>query len=141
MMSTKVRLHEQPLQHEPERVRLPRARLAAEKRVAVEPAGVERGRDTRREQKLADRESRSRRPNRCQPLGHLGGLGGTRERIVERLAVAVEDDALAADRAEHHPRSQLILTVAARQLGAVDPASSSATTCPSRRPSSLSSTT
>ena len=44
------------------------------------------------EQKLADREGRSRRPNRCQPLGHLGGLGGTRERIVERLAVSVEDD-------------------------------------------------
>ena len=117
---TKVGLDEEPLQHEPERVRLPRARLAAEERVAVEPAGVERRGHARRKQELADRQRRSRRPNRRQPLGHLGGLGRARERIVERLAVAVEDDALAASRAKHHPRSQLILTVAARQLGAVD---------------------
>ena len=110
----------QPLQHEPERVRLPGARLAAEKGVPVEPAGVERRGHARRKQELADQERRSRRPNRRQPLGHLGGLGRARERIVERLAVSVEDDALALARAKHHPRSQLVLTVAARQLGAVD---------------------
>ena len=117
---TKVGLDQEPLQHEPERVRLPRARLAAEEGVPVEPAGVERRGYARRKQELADRQRGSRRPNRCQPLGHLGGLGRPRERIVERLAVTGEDDALAASRAKHHPRSQLIFTVAARQLGAVD---------------------
>ena len=116
----KVGLHEQPFQHQPERVRLPGARLAAQERVPVEAAGVERRRHAGLEQELADRQRRSRRPNRRQPLGHLGGLGGTRERIVERLAVAVEDDALAADRAQHHPSSQLQRPVAARDLGAID---------------------
>ena len=39
----------------PERVRLARARLAAEEGVPVEPAGVERGGDAGRERELADR--------------------------------------------------------------------------------------
>ena len=56
-----VGLHEQPLQHEPQRVRFPGARLAAEKGVAVEAAGVERRRHAGRKQKLADRQGGSRR--------------------------------------------------------------------------------
>ena len=117
----KVRLDEQPLQHEPERIRLAGARLAAQKRVTVEPAGVERRRHAGRKQQLADRAARSRRPNRLQPLGHLGGLGWACERVVERLAVAVEDDALAASRRGVSSASAARAAVAGGHLGASRP--------------------
>ena len=87
----------------------------------IEPAGVQRRRNTGRQQELADRRRCSRGAALDQPFGHVGGISGARESIVERPSVAVEDDALAAGRPELNPRTQFARPVATRQLGAVDP--------------------
>ena len=55
-----LRLEQQLLEDHAERVRLAGARLPAQERVAVEPAGVERARHVRRERELADLQRRAR---------------------------------------------------------------------------------
>ena len=62
---------QQLLEHDAERVRLAGAGLAAEERVAVEAAGVERERHARRQPQLADRQPRAPAAALAQPRGDL----------------------------------------------------------------------
>ena len=113
---TEVRLDEEPLEHEPERVGLSRARLATEEGVAIEPAGIERRRNARREEELADRGGGPGGLTRRQPLGDIRRISRSHECIVERSRIAVEDDARAAGEPECDPRSQLAWPIAAHDL-------------------------
>jgi hypothetical protein len=103
-----VGVEQQPLEHEPERVRLAGAGLPAEERVAVEARGVDLGRHdgiARREdgadgeavlRSLAHRELRDViRARRLEPC------------VDERLAVAVQEHPVAL----HHPHLHLRLQV------------------------------
>ena len=84
------RLQQQPLEQHAERVRLARARLPAQERVAVEPGGVERQRHAGDERELAGVELRAARRAALEPRGDLRGLGRADRAVVERRAVALE---------------------------------------------------
>jgi hypothetical protein len=97
-----VGLEQQPLEHDAERVGLPRPRLPAQERVAPEPFGIELERHPRRQCELADLEARAARSGARQPFADLLGRRRTRERVVEGAPVAVEDRADAAGEPDEH---------------------------------------
>ena len=79
------RLGEQALEDRPERVRLTRARLAAEERMAVERAGVEGERDALGVGERAHLEHRPGWPRGVEPAGDLGGRRRAGDRTGERF--------------------------------------------------------
>ena len=86
-----ARLEEQPLEHDAERVGLPRARLPAEERVPVEAGGVDAGRHrvgTTREDR-ADHELGRVGAGPCQ-LRDLGARRALDQGVHERSPVAGE---------------------------------------------------
>ena len=97
-------VHQQPLEHHAERVRLAGAGLAAQERVPVEAARVERARHAGRERQLADAELRASGPRAVQPGADLVRYRRADQDVVERRAVAVDDQALAARVADRRPR-------------------------------------
>ena len=98
-----ARLQQQLLEDDAERVRLAGAGLAAEERVAVEAAGVERERHTRRQAQLADGQPGAAARAARLPGAHLVARRRPDRRVVERRAVARQHDALAAHRADDQP--------------------------------------
>ena len=98
-----ARLEQQLLEHDAERVGLAGAGLAAEERVTVEAAGVERERHAGRQPQLADRQLRAPAGALPQPGGDLVRRRGADRGVVERRAVAGQDHALAARRADRQP--------------------------------------
>ena len=96
-----VGLEQQLLEHDAERVRLARARLATQEGVAPETARVERERHAGREQQLADLEPGSPRSGCLEMVAHLVGGRGSHDGVVERQPVAAQDPALALGAADH----------------------------------------
>jgi hypothetical protein len=84
-----ARLVQESLQDHAERVRLSRARLPAQERVAVEPAGIESERHARREPQLADVELSTVRTRALKPGRHFVRPRRSHQPVVERIAVAV----------------------------------------------------
>lgn len=82
--NAQARLEKQLLEHHPERVGLPRPRLATEKRVTVEPSGVEAEGCTGCEPELADLGEPHVPDERARAMRGLPrrppGAGGRRER-------------------------------------------------------------
>ena len=90
------RLQQELLENRAEGVRLPGARLSAEERVPVEPAGVEPEAHARAQDELADVERRPPRSRPVEPPRDGLRLRPHDRRLVEREPVAVEDDTVAA---------------------------------------------
>ena len=114
-------LEEQPLEQDAERIRLARAGLAAEERVAREAAGVEPCRYSL-DRGLADLELGAGGRQAAEQRVHLGGRGGAHVRVAKRGCASTEDDACAGRqphaRGRSNRRRPVVGVVAELQLGA-----------------------
>ena len=99
-----VGLEQELLEHDAERIGLAGARLAAEKRVPPEAAGVECERYARGEHQLPDLEPGSPRGGLLEVDADLVGRRRPHRGVVERRAVAAQDPALALGAADHDLR-------------------------------------
>ena len=116
-------LEQELLEDHAERVRLARAGLPAEKRMAIETACVERQAHTGSEPQLTDLERRASRSNALEPDLHLLGCRGAHEPVVERSSVAVEDHAGSPHCSNADARGDGrtgVVERGARELGTVD---------------------
>jgi hypothetical protein len=91
-----VRLDQQPLQDDPERVGLARTRLAAQEGVPAEAPGIGQARHPAGQGQVAQPQHRGGLGVALLPGLHLRLGGDPDQRVMERSQVALDDDAFAA---------------------------------------------
>ena len=110
-------LDQQLLEHRAQCVGLARAGLAAQERVPVEAARVEREPHARREPQLAERQPRAGRSIAPLPVRDLVGPGGPHRCVVERRRPAVVHRSPAGGVADRHRRRQVAAVLPAQLAG------------------------